>query len=132
GADPFIPHGNAFVIGLETGERRRGEKREKLLGNLADSGGRNDLAGERLAIGSVWISRAGIVQSGRRVGQDPLAESHRGYRDAIDIAAEIARALIIAEEERLIAADRTAESKPKLVVDGVRLGLCEHVPRQTR
>src|SRR5436853_7834117 len=88
-----------------------GKKREELLRNRADSGARNDLAGERLAIGSVGISCGRIIDSGRGLGQDSLAESHRGDRDAIDIAAKIARALIISEEESLIAADRTAESK---------------------
>jgi hypothetical protein len=44
----------------------------------------------------------------------------------------VARALIIAEEESLITADRTAGGKPKLVVNGVRLGLREHVARGSR
>src|SRR5205085_11601012 len=120
GVDPFVANGDSFVVGLQAGECRRRQERQQLAGNRADAGGRYDFVREWLAVRAVRIAAGGIGDGRWRVGENALTEGHRGNGDAVDIAAEIARALKIAEEECPVAPDRAADCEAELVIYGVR------------
>ena len=84
------------------------------LRDRADPIGRDDVVRKRRPARAVGVAGQRIVDLRRGGGEIAVAHRQRGHHAAKDVAGVVNRALVVAEEEQLVAEDRPAEREPAL------------------